>query len=203
MKKMMLLGALLSCAAAVGHAQESRQDVSASFIGVYAPDITALGVTMHSTNTGGFLGSYRYMLTPRSALELNYSWAQNTHKYTGQNFAPNSNVGEVHARQQEISGAYVYSRTYKNYNPFLEVGGGGVIFTPILDSGTHLLDTKQNTNIGVLFGGGLAYEINPSFDIRMEYRGFLLKAPNFGSDELKTNRYYILMTPSIGVAYHF
>jgi outer membrane immunogenic protein len=205
MKKMMLLGALLSCAAAVGHAQESRQDVSASFIGVYAPNITGLGITMHSTNTGGFLGSYRYMLTPRSALELNYSWAQNSHNYTNPNFNQNSQVGVVHARQQEISGAYVYSRTYKNFNPFLEAGGGAVIFTPILDNGTHILDTKQNTNIGVLFGGGLAYEINPSFDIRAEYRGFLLKAPDFGvnNGELKTNRYYILMTPSIGVAYHF
>jgi outer membrane immunogenic protein len=210
MKKMMLLGALLSCAAAVGHAQESRQDVSASFIGVYAPNITGLGVTMHSTNTGGFLGSYRYMLTPRSALELNYSWAQNTHRYRGNSLGMidqvgYSQVGVVHVRQQEISGAYVYSRTYKNYNPFLEVGGGGVIFTPILDNGTHIFDTKQNTNIGVLFGGGLAYEINPSFDIRAEYRGFLLKAPDFGlnNGELRTNRYYILMTPSIGVAYHF
>jgi outer membrane immunogenic protein len=207
MKKMMLLGALLSCAAAVGHAQESRQDVSASFIGVYAPDITGLGITMHSTNTGGFLGSYRYMLTPRSALELNYSFAQNSHRYKNPIFGGSgpeySQVGVVHTRQQEISGAYVYSRTYKNYNPFLEVGGGANIFTPILDNGTHLLDTKQNTNIGLLFGGGVAYEVSPSFDIRLEYRGFLIKAPDFGSSELKTNRYYVLMTPSIGVAYHF
>ncbi len=211
MKKMMLLGALVSCAAAVGHAQESRQDVSASFIGVYAPDTHGLGATSHTTNTGGFLGSYRFMLTPRSALELNYSWAQHSMKYanaslgnepgTGLNNYPGP--GEVHYRQQEITGAYVYSRTYKRYNPFLEAGLGGYIFTPILDNGTHTFDTKQNTNIGALFGGGLAYEINPSFDIRAEYRGFLLKSPDFGYSEFKTGRYYVLMTPSIGVAYHF
>jgi outer membrane immunogenic protein len=200
MKKMMLLGALLVCAAAVGQAQESRQDFSANFIGVTAPDVYGLTVhPMTTTNTGGFLGSYRYMLTPRSALELNYSWAQNSIRYNSQSFPQ----GEVHTRQQEISGAYVYSRSYGNYSPFVEAGVGGVIFTPILDSGTHQLDAKQNTNVGGLFGGGMAYEISPSFDIRMEYRGFLMKAPNFGKDGFKTDRYYVMMTPSLGVAYHF
>jgi opacity protein-like surface antigen len=200
MKKMMVLGALLVCASAVGRAQESRQDFSASFTGVYAPDVYGEVVhPMHTTNTGGFLGSYRYDLTPRSQLELNYGWAQNSIKYNSISFPQ----GEVHARQQEISGAYVYSRTYGRYNPFLEGGVGGVIFTPILDAGTHELSTKQNTNVGALFGGGVAYELSPSFDIRLQYRGFLMKAPDFGQAGFKTNRYYVLMTPAIGIAYHF
>jgi opacity protein-like surface antigen len=202
MKKMMLLGALVSCVAAVGHAQESRQDVSASFIGVYAPSVDGRGVEpMTTTTTGGFLGSYRYMLTPRSALELNYGWAQNSLKY--HNTSAGVPDGRVHARQQELSGAYVYSRTYKRYNPFLEAGIGAMIFTPILDNGTNELNLKQTTSVGGLFGGGLAYEINPSFDVRVEYRGFLLKAPSFGFDPFSSSRYYVLMTPSIGVAYHF
>ena len=91
----------------------------------------------------------------------------------------------MHSRQQEITGAYVYSRTYGRYNPFLQAGIGGMIFTPIKDNGTSNLDTKQNTNIGALFGGGLAYEISPSFDIRVEYRGFVTKAPDFGVCELQ------------------
>jgi outer membrane immunogenic protein len=202
MKKMMLLGALMVCTAAVGHAQESRMDASVSFIGVYAPAVYGLVVhPMTTTTTGGFLGSYRYMLTPRSAVELNYTFAQDTLKYDAQS------VGEqfdrVDTRQQEISGAYVYSRTYKNYSPFLEAGAGAVIFTPILDNGTKELSTKQNIQIGGLFGGGLAYEISPSFDIRVEYRGFLMKAPDFGIPGLNPNRYYVAMTPSLGIAYHF
>jgi len=202
MKKMMLLGALLVCAAGVGQAQESRQDVSASFFGNYAPDVYGGAVhPMSSTHSGGFLGSYRYDLTPRSGLELNYSWIQYSIKYNSASFPQ----GEVHTRQQEITAAYVYSRTYHNYNPFVEGGVGGMIFTPILDNGTHELSTKQNTNIGALFGAGVAYEISPSFVIRAEYRGFLLKAPDFGyaNGAFKTNRYYVNMSPSIGIAYHF
>jgi opacity protein-like surface antigen len=201
MKKMMLLGVMLLGFVAAGQAQESRQDASISFIGVTSPDVNAFGVSpMHSTNTGGALLSYRYMLTPRSALELNYSFAQNTIYYNNI-----TNGGRVHSRQEEISGAYVYSRTYGRYNPFLEAGVGGMIFTPIVDNGTSKLDVKQNTNIGGLFGGGLAYEISPSFDIRVQYRGFVLKAPDFGNPEgaFRTNRYYVISTPAIGIAYHF
>jgi hypothetical protein len=49
----------------------------------------------------------------------------------------------------------------------------------------------------------LAYELSPSFDIRVEYRGFLTKTPNFGETNFSTNRYEIISMPAVGVAYHF
>lgn len=202
MKKTVLLGALLLSAAVLGRAQESRQDISLSGFGTLAPDVYGNAVVpMHSTHTIGELVSYRYLLTPRSGLELNYSYAQYSIKYNA--FSAGFPNGEVHTRQQEISGAYVYSRNYKRYNPFLEAGVGGVIFTPMLDYGTHQLGSRQNTNIGGLFGGGVAYEISPSFDVRIEYRGFIMKAPDFGYTQFNTNRYYVLSTPALGIAYHF
>jgi outer membrane immunogenic protein len=199
MKKTMLLGALMLVAAS-GYAQESRQDVSVSGMGVFAPQVNGNAVQLNSTSTVGFLGSYRYMLTPHSALELNYSYAQNSYAYRT-SFLPN---GRVHARQQEITGAYVYNfRSFHNFNPFAEVGVGALIFTPIRDSATNLFDTKQNTNIGALFGAGVAYELSPSFDIRAEYRGFVVKSPDFGLTDFKTNRYEVVSMPAIGIAYHF
>jgi outer membrane immunogenic protein len=199
MKKMMVIGALL-LGSAVGYAQESRQDVSLSGFSLVAPDVRGNGVNpLTTTITTGFLGSYRYMVTPRSALEVNYGFAQNSDKYLTSAIVN----GRIHARQQEITGAYVYTLNFKRFNPFGEIGVGGLIFTPILDNGTTRLDAKQNTNIGGLFGGGLAYELSPSFDIRAEYRGFLLKAPDFGETPFKSNRYYVISMPAIGFAYHF
>jgi opacity protein-like surface antigen len=200
MKKTMLLSALiLSAMTAFG--QESRQDVSVSATGVFGPQVTGNAVHLTPTKTMGLLVSYRYMLTPRSALEVNYGFAQNSDKYVT-SFIPN---GRIHARQQELSAAYVYNLSFKRFNPFLEAGPGAMIFTPIKDYLTNNLDAKQNTNIGALFGGGVAYEISPSFDIRAEYRGFLVKAPDFSTpnSDFKTNRYEVISTPAIGVAYHF
>jgi outer membrane immunogenic protein len=199
-KTMLLLGALMVSAAA-GYAQESRQDVSISGSVPFAPQITGNSVQKNTSMTIGLVASYRYMLTPRSALEVNYGYQQNTQYY--QVFGKKN--GGIHVLQQEISGAYVFNLNFKNFSPFLEGGPGAMIFTPLKDAGTSNLDAKQNTNIGALFGGGVAYELSPSFDIRVEYRGFLVKTPNFSlpGNVFNTNRYEVISTPALGVAYHF
>jgi opacity protein-like surface antigen len=199
MKKTMLLGVLMLSAAA-GYAQESRQDVSFSGTGIFGPTIHgAANVKQSSTDALGLLLSYRYMVTPHSALELNYSFAQNNQKYST-SFQQNA---RIHSRQQEVTAAYVYSLNFKRYSPFAEVGVGTMIFTPVLDSETNLLGTKSTKGIGGLFGAGVAYELSPSFDIRVEYRGFVTKTPSFGEANFSTNRYEIISMPAIGVAYHF
>jgi len=197
MKKMILFGALMLSAAA-GYAQESRQDVSISGFYLDGPQVNGNAVIMNPTTTAGVLASYRFLLTPRSALEANYGFAQYTNYYTCcGNYTPNP----IHTRQQEMSVAYVFGMSFKNYNPFVEAGVGALMFTPILD-GTYTLDSKQSTNPGALFGGGVAYELSPSFDIRLQYRGFLVKAPSF-TDNFKTSRYEVVSMPALGIAYHF
>jgi len=199
MKKTMLLGVLMLSAAA-GYAQESRQDLSFSGTGIFGPKVHgAANVQQSMTSALGLLMSYRFMMTPHSALELNYSFAQNSQKYAT-SFQP---YARVHARQQEISAAYVYSLNFKRYSPFAEAGIGTLIFTPVLDNGTNLLGTKGTKGLAGLFGGGLAYELSPSFDIRAEYRGLLVKTPNFGETDFSTSRYEVISMPTIGVAYHF
>lgn len=198
MKKTILLSAVLLSTAA-GFAQESRQDVSISAMGLIGPNVQGnTNVYQRSTKTLGALVSYRYLLTPHSALEANYSFAQNTNYYQ---CCSNVTQTPVHTRQQELTLAYVYGLSFKRYNPFLEAGGGGIMFTPIQD-GTGSLDAKQSTTLGGLFGGGLAYELTPSFDVRVQYRGIFVKAPSF-VDTFKTNRYEVISEPAIGIAYHF
>ena len=200
MKKTMLLFALMVSTAA-GYAQESRQDVSVSGTAAFAPQINGNSVQKNTSMTLGLLASYRYMLTPRSALEFNYGYQQNTQYY--QVFGRAN--GGIHTLQMEFSGAYVFNLNFKRFNPFVEAGPGAVIFSPLKDAGTSDLDAKRNTNIGALFGGGVAYELSPSFDIRAEYRAFLVKTPTFSLPNgiFNTNRYEIISTPSIGIAYHF
>jgi outer membrane immunogenic protein len=199
-KTMLLLGALMVSAAA-GYAQESRQDASVSANVNFAPQVTGNSVQKNTSMTLGFVASYRYLLTPRSALEVNYGYAQNTEYF--QVFGKKN--GGIHTLQQEFSAAYVYNLNFKRFNPFLEAGPGAIIFIPLKDAGTSDFDAKRNTNIGALVGGGVAYELSPSFDIRAEYRAFLVKTPNFSlpGAVFNTNRYEVISTPSIGIAYHF
>jgi opacity protein-like surface antigen len=207
MKKIVFVFSLLAVCVAAGHAQESRQDISLSGTGVIEPFVaSSTDVQVHSNYALGVLGSYRFMLTPSSALEANYGITyQNTIRY----LVSNTNNYNVLTRTQEISADYVRSFTYRKFNPFVEAGPAALIFLPIRNSGTTSLDVKQQTAIAGMYGAGIAYEISPSFDIRAEYRGFVTKVPNFGlgsgsaTANLTTNKWYNIFEPTIGVAYHF
>jgi len=197
MKKTILLGALMLSAAAA-YAQESRQDISISGLALVGPVVHGNAVTLSPSKTAGVLLSYRYLLTPHSALEANYSFAQNSNYYT----CCGSNVNNpIHTRQQEGTVGYVYGLSFKNYNPFVEAGVGGIFYTPIQE-GTYTLDATSNTRIAAMVGGGLAYEVSPSFDIRIQYHGLIDKAPQFVT-RFNTNRYQLVSMPAIGIAYHF
>ncbi len=200
MKKIALIALLLAVCVAAGRAQESRQDISLSGTGLIEPFMaSSTTVQVNSTPAYGGLLSYRFMLTPSNALEANYG-------ITYQNsigFYVNPNHYKVLTRTQEISAAFVRSFVFKNFNPFVEAGPAALIFLPIRNSGTTIVDAKQQTAVGGMYGAGFAYEISPSFDIRVEYRGLVTKVPTFGLSQLSTNRWYNISNPAIGVAYHF
>ena len=200
MKKIALIVFMLAVGVASGRAQESRQDISLSGTGIIEPFIaSSTDVQVHSTPAYGALLSYRFMLTPSSALEANYGITyQNSITYYA-----NPNHYPVLTRNEEISAAYVRSFTFRKFNPFVEAGPGIFIFLPIRNSGTKTLDAKQQVAVGGLYGAGVAYEISPSFDIRAEYRGFVTKVPPFGNTQFTTNKWYNIYMPTIGVAYHF
>jgi opacity protein-like surface antigen len=201
MKKIAIIAFLLALGVAAGRAQESRQDISISGTGLVEPFIAAsTDVQVHSNPAYGALVSYRFQLTPSSAIEANYGITyENSIKY----LVSSTNTYRILTRTQEISGAYVRSFNFRKFNPFVEAGPGAMIFLPIRNSGTTTLDAKQATGIGAIYGAGFAYEISPSFDIRGEYRGFITKVPTFGVTSFATNKYYNIFNPTLGVAYHF
>jgi len=215
MKKIALIVFLLAVCVAAGRAQESRQDVSISGMGIIEPFIaSSTDVYVHSTTAYGALASYRFMLTPSSALEANYGITyQNKINYSGPNLGNNGGIPgqptgiDILTRNQEISAAYVRTFYFHKLNPFIEAGPGAMIFLPIVNSGTRTLGAKQQTSVGGMYGAGFAYEISPSFDIRGEFRSFVTKVPTFGDPNgpktFDTNKWYNIFTPTVGVAYHF
>jgi len=199
MKKFALLALLLAISAAAGRAQESRQDVSVSGSAIIEPFISSSTDVKVSAKRGfGALFSYRFMLTPRGAVEANYAYTQNSIHYV----LPSADQN-VNTRLQETTAAYVYNFNFRKFNPFVEAGGGALFWGNIRNLGTTTLDVKSQTTIVGLYGAGIAYEISPSFDIRAQYRGIVSKVPDFGDPKFATNRWYNIYNPTLGVAYHF
>ena len=205
MKKLFFLLCLLPMLASFSFAQESRQDVSASFIGTYQPTITGNSVTQTSTFGKGVLLGYRFMLTPSSAIEGNYQYSQFNMSYVvgGASSLSGYSSARFHNSMQEGSVAYVRNFVYKKFNPFAEAGVGLLLFRPIDDTGTTTNAGSNTRSYAALFGGGIAYELSPSWDLRVQYRAFVLKSIDFGISQFGTNRYYVLQQPAVGFAYHF
>lgn len=206
MKKLLVLLCLLPMLAGICFAQDegARQDINLSFMGVVQPFLPSKStpvVKQESTlGTGLYLG-YRYLLTPNGALEANYSYSHFTNKFT-----TSSANARVYTGLQEATAAYVRTIPFKRFNPFLEIGGGVVFFTPNRVKSTSY-DTEQTYELTVLFGGGIAYELSPSWDLRVQYRGQYLNSTNFGLShppfDFTVGRRYIMSQPAIGFAYHF
>jgi outer membrane immunogenic protein len=201
MKKFALFALLLTLSAVAGRAQESRQDVSISGSVILEPfKSSSTDVQVDSKRGLGALLSYRFMVTPRGAFEANYGYSQGGIHYHVNVYPAGININ---TRVQEVTGAYVFNLNYRKFNPFVEAGGGALLWGNILNLATTELGTKSQTTIVGLYGGGVAYEISPSFDIRAEYRGIFSKVPDFGDTKLNTNRWENINNPVIGVAYHF
>ncbi len=199
MKKIAFFALLLIVCKVAARAQESRQDFSISGTGLIEPYVTSTEDVKVSAKRGfGALFSYRFMLTPRGAVEANYQYVQNDMHYV----APAYNY-QVNTQLQEGSLAYVYNLNFRKFNPFVELGGAALIFYNVRNLATTTLDVKSQTTIALLYGGGLAYELSPSFDIRAEYRAWVTKVPDFGDPALASNQYYNIYNPVIGLAYHF
>ncbi|HEX4020182.1 MAG TPA: outer membrane beta-barrel protein [Acidobacteriaceae bacterium] len=200
MKKLFLLLCMLPMLAIAGRAQEARQDVSLSFMGTIQPYVNGgtNNVTFKSTLGAGLLLSYRYQLTPNGAIEANYSYSRFTDKFATSSVY----YVRVYTSMQEATFAYVRTIPYKRFNPFIE-GGGGIQFFSPLGFKTTSYDTEQSEALVGQFGGGIAYELSPSWDLRVQYRGYISKPETFGLSTFSTGRYYLVSQPAIGFAYHF
>lgn len=202
MKKLLFLLCLLPMLARIGFAQDEglRQDINLSFMGTIQPYVSGRStpfVKQTSTLGDGLYLGYRYLLTPNGAVEANYSYSHFTNKflYSGGN-------ARVYTSLQEATFAYVRSFEFKRFNPFVEGGGGLLFFSPI-GRKTTTLDTELTKSLSVLLGGGIAYELSPSWDLRVQYRAQIFNTNDFGIKRLDTGRRYIVSQPAIGFAYHF
>ena len=205
MKKLLLMICLLPMLAGIGFAQGARQDINLSADITVQPYVEGSNfVRLKSTLGPGLYLGYRYLLTPNGAIEANYSYTRFTSKFFNLQAPSVSAVNiRVYTSMQESTFAYVRSFNFNKFNPFIEGGGGILYFSPEGSIKTTTYDTQQVNSLTVIAGGGIAYELSPSWDLRVQYRAQIFKTPSYGVKALSTGREYIMSQPAIGFAYHF
>jgi outer membrane immunogenic protein len=182
-------------------AQENRSDVAVSFTGGFNRDSSGSGLLQTPTNSGGFLASYRLGFASHSAVELNYGYSRNSQYYTDSLLGP---LAGQQAAVHEATAAYVFSLGHSTrLDPFVLGGSGALVFSPNSNSFNSIVGAGTQPKPAFLYGGGLDYRLRGGLGLRVQYRGLVYKAPDFGLSELSTGSWTHTAEPSAGLVFRF
>ncbi len=103
-----------------------RAELFVTGFGLLTNQSNGNAIAEKATEAGGASAGYRFHLNASSALEGRYGFSRNSEKYT-----IGSAVSSIPTYLSEISGSYVHTFTKSRHiQPFLEGGGGLILFSP-------------------------------------------------------------------------
>lgn len=179
---------------------EGRQEVSVQGTGFFTKNSTGDGISQHSTDTGGFLLSYRYHFNDWLAADASYGYARNTQ----QNFSA-SGASSVEADVHQATGALVLTVPHSVFglHPYLLGGTGALVFDPTGNLGGFVPGATTQARAAFLYGGGVDYNLTNHFAVRAEYRGFVYERPDFNQAALHSGSVTNTAQPSAGIVFRF
>ena len=181
-----------------------RIELSVNAAGVFSKTTKSNDGVVSDTPTKSLavFGSVQYHFTPMHSIELSVGHTNNS-----QVFVVPPNSYRISTAILEYSGAYVFSPfATKKWAPFLLGGIGGLRFSPgktYIDGFQQSLGAVQQTALAFVYGGGTDYHLWRHLNLRLQYRGFLYKNPDFNVQPLFTGARGHIAEPSIGLAVKF
>ena len=213
--------AVLFLFASISFGQDNHYDASVNGAAVFTKQSEGNGVTQSGTVGMNVFGTFRLRVKPKHSLLFNYGRAKNSQVYqAGDNF-------HVLTTISEYSGAYVYSPFRKGkFEPFVLAGGGALRFSPrstwvffpplppsnLPNNVLADVGAMTQTEIAFLYGLGVDYQlpVYPKFALRLQYRGFLYREPDFHVTtgigkplSFFTGAYGHMAEPAIGLVFRF
>lgn len=202
MKRVLIVSlGMVLCISLAASAQENRSEISLQGTGLFTSSTTGNGTDYSATNSGGFLGTYRYHLNRWISLEGAYGYSVNTQKYS-----LSSSAFRIQSGLHDFTGSVVMnlpSRNHSRINPYLLVGGGALRFAPTSNQFNTVSNAQGQTKGVFVYGAGVNYAIYKSLSLRAEYRGLIYSTPDFGFGALATNSVTHTAVPSIGLSFRF
>lgn len=182
-------------------AQERKSEISLQGMGFFTSGSSGNGTSYSATESGGFLGTYRLHLNRWASIEAAYGYTLNTQKYglSSQPFRIQSGINQ-------FTGSLVAnlpSHAHARINPYVLVGGGGLVFDPTGNQFNSFAGAQTQTKAAFVYGVGINYGIHKGIALRAEYRGLVYANPDFGFSELSTNSVTQTSEPSVGLSFRF
>jgi hypothetical protein len=172
-------------------------DVAVGGTGQFTTSITDQTNTPHqsTTDSAGFLLSFRDHPVSWAGIELNYQYSSFTEKFVALNGRPLENVA---LSMHEATAAYLLHSHRRHLQPFVGVGGGALYFNP---SPEHVV--TQLRGVGLTTIGADMVSPASRLGFRVQARGLFYRAPNFNNPGIATSRWVATSEPSASVFVRF
>jgi hypothetical protein len=147
-----------------------------------------------TTDSTGFLASFRAHPMGGAAVELNYQYTQLTEQYrspVGGGVFVNTSVP---VNFHEATGAFLFESHMRGIRPFLSLGGGAIDFIPSGVANAH--NQWRGTGLAEF---GFDLPAGRHLGIRAQGRSLFYRAPNFNSATLQSRTWVATVEPAISV----
>ena len=185
-------------------AQQAPFEFGLGWAGVFphAASSYAGGVTVQPTDSGAYLVSFRWRFRPHHSLEFAFGRTRDS-----ETFLINGNRFRLDTNASQWSGSYVlHPFPAAKLQPFLLAGAGAVRFSvgnTYVNGFQSDLGASGQTALAVSYGVGADYPLWRALALRLEYRGFLFRQPNFGLEQFATGSRTHLAEPAAGLVVRF
>src|SRR6202453_4352317 len=155
-----------------------------------------------TTESGGALVSFRQPYRPWLGYEANLSYTKFYEAY-------NKGVVKVESNVTDFSFSYLLqSPVIYGVQPYLTLGGGIIVFSPISGTLTNLNQTVPSSLPSQLlpeftYSFGLKMPLFTRFGVNGGLRGLKYKTPDFHQVSIDTHTLRTTLQPNIGVYYRF
>jgi outer membrane autotransporter protein len=202
MKRVLVIAmGIVLCFSLAASAQENRSEISLQGTGLFTRSTTGNSTAYSATESGGFLGTYRYHLNQWISVEGAYGYSVDTQKYSLA-----SSAFRIQSGIHDFTGSLVLnlpSRHHSRINPYFLVGGGALRFAPTSNQVNTISSAQGETKGAFAYGAGVNYAVYKGLSLRAEYRGLVYGTPDFGFGALATNSVTHTAVPSVGLSLRF
>lgn len=188
----------------VGAYAQDRLDVSISGGGIFGKSVSQAtsAVSLAPHFSGPVFGTIRYHLTDLQAVEINIG-----HANSSQVFTRSPDTYRISGTVLEYSGAYVLTPMHDHrLQPFAFAGAGGLrwsVGNQYIDQVSVDFGAVRQNSLAFLYGGGADYRLWRSLALRVQYRGLIYRAPDFGVSTLFISAKDHMAEPAAGLVLKF
>ncbi len=194
MKKLVALSFIVLLFGISAWAQEIRHEFTVQGSGFFPKQTSQAGLTNKPTYSGGVMAGYRFNINKWLAAEGDYDYFRNDEK-----FLATSGLTRIPMNVHGMTGvAVVKLPILQKFRPFAVAGGGAMVFDP-----RNNVTVSRQTRGTFVYGGGADYPVIKHVAVRAQYRGFLYKIPDFGTNTLKVDKFTHAAVPSAGLVLTF